>query len=181
MPQGRSDLQVALSLTNQQYALLLPGSCAASAKRSLAAQMVPSTGCKMLVYLVSFTPKNHDVPFRGPRSFYPKKSPCSSLGPQTPALIYGERIALYLVSFTPKTHDVPFWGPRSPARSRYCASPEASIMRLKAAAKLSATASLLYTQNGFMSTSRPSRPSPEPQNHPISPSIQAVHHFFIKR
>ena len=28
-----------------------------------------------------------------------------------------------------------------PARSRYCASPEASIMRLKAAAKLGATAS----------------------------------------
>ncbi|MFA5282255.1 MAG: hypothetical protein WC368_06030, partial [Candidatus Cloacimonadaceae bacterium] len=49
----------------------------------------------------------------GIRFFHPKNSPCSSLGPRTPALIYGERIALYLVSFTPKTHDVPFWGPRS--------------------------------------------------------------------
>ena len=76
----------------------------------------------------------------GIRFFHPKNSPCSSLGPRTPALIYGERIALYLVSFTPKTHDVPFWGPRSPARFRYCASPEASIMRLKAAAKLGSTA-----------------------------------------
>ena len=45
---------------------------------------------------------------------------------------------VYLVSFTPKTHDVPFWGPRSLARSRYCASPEASIMRLKAAPKRAA-------------------------------------------
>ena len=40
--------------------------------------------------------------------------------------LYGERIALYLVPL---------------ARFRYCASPEASIMRLKAAAKLGATAS----------------------------------------
>ena len=64
------------------------------------------------------------------RFFYPKNSPCSSLGtPNSGTLVY-------LVSFTPKTHDVPFWGPRSPARSRYCASPEASIMRLKAAAKV---------------------------------------------
>ena len=78
-----------------------------------------------MVYLVSFTPQNGCAILRGPR---------------TPSLIYGERIALYLVSFTPKTHDVPFWGPRSLARSRYCASPEASIMRLKAAAKLGATA-----------------------------------------
>ena len=61
----------------------------------------------------------------GIRFFHPKNSPCSSLGPRTPALIYGERIALYLVPL---------------ARSRYCASPEASIMRLKAAAKLGATA-----------------------------------------
>ena len=97
-------------LTYGQDVASLSGSCAASAKRSLAAQMVPSTGCKMLVYLVSFTPKTHLVPFRGPR---------------TPSLIYGERIALYLVP---------------PARSRYCASPEASVMRLKAAAKLGATA-----------------------------------------
>ena len=61
----------------------------------------------------------------GIRFFHPKNSPCSSLGPRTPALIYGERIALYLVPL---------------ARSRYCASPEASIMRLKAAAKLGSTA-----------------------------------------
>ena len=66
----------------------------------------------------------------GIRFFHPKNSPCSSLGPRTPALIYGERIALYLVP---------------PARFRYCASPEASIMRLKAAAKLGATASVPTT------------------------------------
>ena len=54
--------------------------------------------------------------------------------------IENARFALYLVSFIPKTHDVPFRRPRTPARSRYCASPEASIMRLKAAAKLGATA-----------------------------------------
>ena len=50
--------------------------------------------------------------------------------------IENARFALYLVSFIPKTHDVPFRRPRTPARSRYCASPEASIMRLKAAAKV---------------------------------------------
>jgi hypothetical protein len=49
------------------------------------------------------------------RFFYPKNSPCSSLGtPNSGTLVY-------LVP---------------PARSRYCASPEASIMRLKAAAKV---------------------------------------------
>ena len=47
----------------------------------------------------------------GIRFFHPKNSPCSSLGPRTPALIYGERIALYLVSFTPKTHLVRPWAP----------------------------------------------------------------------
>ncbi|MDD5316744.1 MAG: hypothetical protein PHX33_06995, partial [Candidatus Cloacimonetes bacterium] len=48
-----------------------------------------------------------------------------------------QKITLFLFGgpdlFTPKTHLVPFRGPRSLARSRYCASPEASIMRLKAA------------------------------------------------
>jgi hypothetical protein len=46
---------------------------------------------------------------------------------------------LYLVSFTPISVSLVYLVP--PARSRYCASPEASIMRLKAALKMGATAS----------------------------------------
>ena len=43
---------------------------------------------------------------------------------------------VYLVSFTPQNGCAILRGPRSPARSRYCASPEASIMRLEAASTL---------------------------------------------
>ena len=37
-----------------------------------------------LAYLVSFTPQNGCAILRGPRSFYPKNSPCSFLGPRSP-------------------------------------------------------------------------------------------------
>ena len=73
----------------------------------------------------------------GIRFFHPKNSPCSSLGPRTPALIYGERIALYLVPL---------------ARSRYCASPEASIMRLKAAPSLGLGLSFAVTPKTALSS-----------------------------
>ena len=61
----------------------------------------------------------------GPDLFTPRTHLVRPWGPRTPSLICGERIALYLVPL---------------ARFRYCASPEASIMRLKAAAKMGATA-----------------------------------------
>ena len=47
-----------------------------------------------------------------PDLFTPRTHLVRPWGPRSPALIYGERIALYLVPL---------------ARSRYCASPEASI------------------------------------------------------
>ena len=74
------------------------------------------------LYLVSFTPQNGCAILRGPR---------------TPSLIYGERIALYLVP---------------PARSRYCASPEASIMRLKAAPTLGLGLSFAITPKTSLSS-----------------------------
>ena len=87
----------------------------------------PKMGATASAPTQRFLPHKMAAQFCGdPDLFTPRTHLVRPWGPRTPALICGERIALYLVPL---------------ARSRYCASPEASIMRLKAAPSLGTTAS----------------------------------------
>ena len=105
-----------------------------------------------------FHPKNSVVPFRGPR-LTPQNGCAILRGPRTPGCLCISFLSPHKMAtqfcggpdlFTPRTHLVRPWGPRTPAlicgerialylvplaRSRYCASPEASILT-KAKAKL---------------------------------------------
>ncbi|MCB5248544.1 MAG: hypothetical protein LHW42_02620, partial [Candidatus Cloacimonetes bacterium] len=102
----------------------------------------------------------------GDYELYPTKWLRNSAG--TPIFL-PQKLTLFLFGgpdlFTPKIYLVPFRGPRSLASSRYCASPEASIMRLKAAS----TKWLYALKTGLIQ-----------KNCHFSPCIQGVHHFFIK-
>jgi len=114
----------------------------------------PQNGCAILRGPRSFTPKTHLVRpwgselrnagvsrffhptkwlrnFAGATIFHPKNSPCSSLGAP---------ISVSLVYLVPL------------ARSRYCASPEASIMRLKAAPSLGLGLSFAVTPKTALSS-----------------------------
>ena len=79
----------------------------------------------MLVYLVSFYPTKWLRNFAVAPNFHPTKLTMFLFGCPVLSIPHNDTL-VYLVP---------------PARSRYCASPEASIMRLKAAPKMGATAS----------------------------------------
>ena len=99
---------------------------------------------KIVLLCISFlsTPQNGSAILRGPRTFHPKNSPCSFSGApifypkNSPCSFSGAPISGMLVYLVPL------------ARSRYCASPEASIMRLKAAATLGASGERPYRTGG---------------------------------